>query len=45
MEAKETYLKGAFVITPKIYHDDRGSFFESYQKNDFEKAIGQSIDF
>ena len=45
MEAQETHLKGCFVLTPRLHHDDRGSFFESYKKNDFEKAIGQSIDF
>ena len=45
MQAEETHLKGSFVITPKIYHDDRGSFFESYQKNDFEKEIGLTINF
>ncbi len=45
MQAEETYLKGCYVITPKIYHDDRGFFFESYKKRDFEKAIGQTVNF
>ena len=45
MEVQETYLKGCFVITPKLYHDDRGIFFESYKKHDFEKWIGRKIDF
>lgn len=45
MNAEETYLKGCFVITPKLYHDDRGVFFESYSKENFKKAIGQDIHF
>ena len=45
MNAEETYLKGCFVITPKLHYDDRGVFFESYQKKNFEKLIGQPINF
>lgn len=45
MHAEETYLKGCFVLTPKLYHDDRGVFFESYNKKVFEKAIGQTLNF
>lgn len=28
-------LEGALVIAPKVFRDDRGFFFESYQKTDF----------
>ena len=45
MEVKETHLKGCFVLTPKLYHDDRGVFFESYNKKSFEKAIDQAVNF
>ena len=45
MNAEEIYLKGCFVITPKLHCDDRGVFFESYQKKKFEELIGQPINF
>ena len=39
MVIEETYLKGCFILKPKIYKDERGCFFESYNKNDFEKSF------
>lgn len=41
----ETHLKGCYVLEPKFFEDERGIFFESYKKNDFEEVTGQSIDF
>jgi len=41
----ETKLKGCFIVEPTIFEDERGIFFESYQKEKFEAAIGQRIDF
>jgi dTDP-4-dehydrorhamnose 3,5-epimerase len=34
----ETPLKGAYVIDPKVFGDERGYFFESYRKSWFEEA-------
>ncbi|MDB9723966.1 dTDP-4-dehydrorhamnose 3,5-epimerase [Polaribacter sp.] len=45
MKVTETFLKGCFVIEPKIFDDNRGSFFESFNKTVFEKLIGLKIDF
>lgn len=45
MTAEETYLKGCFVLTPTVYQDDRGLFFESYHQLDFEKIIGRQVNF
>lgn len=45
MNVTETKLKGCFVIEPKVFEDKRGSFFESYNKQKFEEAIGQKVDF
>jgi dTDP-4-dehydrorhamnose 3,5-epimerase len=45
MEVTETQLEGCFVIEPKIFEDNRGSFFESFNKTVFEKSIGLKIDF
>ena len=38
MEVTETYIKGLFVIKPKVFEDARGYFFESYNNAVFEKA-------
>ncbi len=45
MTVSETNLKGCFVLTPKLFKDDRGYFFESFNKQSFEHAIGQRVNF
>jgi len=35
MKAIETKLKGCFVIEPRVFNDDRGYFFESYNQEKF----------
>lgn len=45
MTAEETYLKGCFVITPKVFEDDRGYFFESFNKQVFEAKTGLITNF
>ena len=40
-----TKLEGCFVIEPKILQDERGYFVETYNKNVFDKGIGQDINF
>ena len=45
MKFKETKLKGCFIIEPTIFKDDRGLFYESYQKDEFEDQIGGRVDF
>lgn len=44
MTITETKLKGVFIIEPKLWRDDRGYFYESYNKKYFEEA-GISADF
>ncbi len=39
MLVKESPLSGVFIIEPKIHEDNRGYFFESYNKKDLEKHI------
>jgi dTDP-4-dehydrorhamnose 3,5-epimerase len=41
----ETKLKGCFILEPKIFQDNRGYFFESFNQNTFNKLIGQNINF
>ncbi len=45
MIAKETKLKGCFILEPKIFEDSRGYFFESFNQDTFNTLIGQKIEF
>lgn len=45
MTVEKTPLKDCFVITPKVFRDDRGYFFESFNQREFEKKTGLSINF
>ena len=45
MEYIKTEIDGVWVINPKVFNDERGYFFESYRKSDFDENIGQSVDF
>ena len=45
MTVEETYLKGCYIISPKIFEDERGYFFESFNKQVFEKETGISTNF
>jgi len=38
-------LEGCFIITPRIFNDDRGYFFESYNAQKFNEGIGSEINF
>jgi len=38
MEITETFIKGLFVIKPKVFEDARGYFYESYNNSVFKKA-------
>ena len=44
MEYEETSIKGVWVLTPKVFNDNRGYFFEAWQKSDFEAHVGK-VDF
>ncbi|MEL0651800.1 dTDP-4-dehydrorhamnose 3,5-epimerase [Algibacter sp. TI.3.09] len=45
MIAKETKLRGCFILEPKVFEDSRGYFFESFNQKTFNKLIGQEINF
>lgn len=36
---------GAFILEPKVFSDERGYFYESYNKEAFKAATGLDIDF
>lgn len=37
MKVTETVLKGCFIIEPRMFEDDRGYFFESFNESTFHK--------
>lgn len=43
--ATPTAIPDVLVIEPKVFGDDRGFFFESFNENDFAIAVGQKITF
>jgi|SRR5690606_20078252 len=45
MNVKETKLKGCFIIEPKVFEDERGYFYESYNEKTFSDAIGHEVKF
>ena len=45
MQVEETFLKGCYVVTPKVYRDERGYFFESFNKTYFEEQTGLTVSF
>lgn len=45
MTIEETYLKGCFVITPKVFEDERGYFFESFNERVFKEVTGIGTNF
>jgi dTDP-4-dehydrorhamnose 3,5-epimerase len=45
MNVTKTDIEGLLVIEPKIFGDDRGYFFESYNDKVFKEATGFTRDF
>ncbi|MEP3837389.1 MAG: dTDP-4-dehydrorhamnose 3,5-epimerase [Algibacter sp.] len=45
MKVEETYLKGCFVITPKVFKDERGYFLETFNEKVFSKETGIQTNF
>lgn len=45
MEFQKTAIKDCFVITPKVFRDDRGYFMENYNQNTFFDGTGLKVNF
>ncbi len=45
MKAISTAIKDLLIIEPKVFGDDRGFFFESYNQRNFNNAIGREVSF
>ena len=45
MKATPTRIPDVLVIEPKVFGDDRGFFFESFNRRAFHEATGLNVDF
>ena len=45
MDVIATKIPGVLIIEPKVFGDDRGFFFESFNKKTFEEVTGIKTDF
>lgn len=45
MIAIPTLIPDVLIIEPKVFSDDRGFFFESFNQKAFNEAVGQDITF
>jgi dTDP-4-dehydrorhamnose 3,5-epimerase len=45
MIVERTPLEGVLVFTPRLFSDERGSFFESFNQLRFEEAVGTDVAF
>lgn len=45
MKIQRTDIEGVLVIEPRVFGDERGYFFESFNERDFESATGLDVKF
>ena len=45
MKITSTNISDVLIIEPKVFGDDRGFFFESFNQQAFDDAIGQEVKF
>lgn len=45
MRAIATSIPDVLIIEPKVFGDDRGFFFESFNKREFANLVGRDVDF
>ncbi len=45
MQIEKTPLKDCLIIKPRVFEDDRGSFFESFNEETFQKETGLEVNF
>lgn len=45
MNVIKTAIDGVLIFEPKVFGDERGFFFESFNQKTFENAVGRSVNF
>ena len=45
MKITTTAIEGVLILEPKVFGDERGFFFESFNQRAFNEAVGHPVDF
>ncbi len=45
MQVTETAIEGVLILEPKVFGDARGFFFESFNQQAFDAAVGRPVSF
>ncbi len=45
MQATETDLSGCYILEPNVFSDNRGYFFESFNRELFNTLVGKNVEF
>ncbi|KJP90437.1 dTDP-4-dehydrorhamnose 3,5-epimerase [Enterobacter asburiae] len=45
MKISNTLLSGVLIIEPRVFHDERGYFFESFNEKNFKENIDPNVTF
>lgn len=45
MEIEKTAIEGVLILTPTVFGDDRGYFFEAFNQKEFKDKTGFDLDF
>ena len=45
MDVEKTFIDGVYILTPRVFKDDRGYFYESFNQKEFEEKTGEKINF
>lgn len=45
MTVTQTPIEGLLILKPRVFHDDRGYFFESFNERTFREETGHTIPF
>ncbi|MEO1742876.1 MAG: dTDP-4-dehydrorhamnose 3,5-epimerase family protein, partial [Cyanobacteria bacterium J06629_9] len=45
MQITRTAIPDVVILDPKVFGDERGFFYESFNKKIFEQGIGADVDF
>lgn len=45
MKIEQTPLRNCFLLEPRVFRDERGFFYETYNANQFKQVTGLDVDF
>lgn len=45
MTITKTSIEGLLILEPRVFKDDRGAFFESFNQSIFDEAVGEKVEF